>query len=123
MRNIKIILFLLLSSTPVISFSGHVAKDAAIGGGVGGAAGGMIGAEAGGRNGAIIGSAAGAAIGSAILTKASHDKYAKHHDRNDDDHYKYTKYHDSDDDYYRHKYKKHKKYKKCPPGLAMQGKC
>ena len=109
MRYLKFILFLSLSSAPVISFSGHLAKDAAFGGGIGGAAGGMIGAEAGGRNGAIIGSAAGAAIGTAILTKDSHDKYTKHTA--------------TPEIYYRSRYKKYKKNKKCPPGLAMQGRC
>jgi uncharacterized protein YcfJ len=109
MKYLKYILLLSLSSAPTISFSGHLAKDAAIGGGIGGAAGGMIGAEAGGRSGAIIGSAAGAAIGSAILTKDSHDEYTKHPA--------------APEIYYRSRYKKYKKNKKCPPGLAMQGRC
>jgi hypothetical protein len=109
MRYLNFFLFVLLSSAPVISFSGHLTKDAAIGGGIGGAAGGMIGAEAGGRNGAIIGSAAGAAIGTAILTKDSHAKYTKHPA--------------TSEIYYRPRYKNHKKNKNCPPGLAMQGRC
>ena len=109
MRYLKFFLLLSLSLAPVISFPGHVTKDAAIGGGIGGAAGGMIGAEAGGRNGAIIGSAAGAAIGSAVLTKNAHGKYTKHTT--------------TPEIYYRPRYNNYKKNKKCPPGLAMQGRC
>ncbi len=109
MRFLKFILFLSLSSVSSVSFSGHLAKDAALGGELGGAAGGMIGSEAGGRNGAIIGSAAGAAIGAAILTNESHDKYVKHPAT--------TKI------YYRPRYKNYAKTKKCPPGLAKQGRC
>ena len=109
MKYLKLILFLSLSLVPIISFSGQLAKDAAIGGGIGGAAGGIIGAEVGGRNGAIIGSAAGAAIGSTILTKDSHDEYTKHHA--------------TPERYYQPRYKQYKKHKKCPPGLAMQGRC
>lgn len=106
MKYLKFILFLSLSLVPIISFSGHLAKDAALGGGIGGAAGDLIGSEAGGRNGAIIGSAAGATIGTTILTKESHDEYTKHPA--------------TPEIYYRPRYKK---TKKCPPGLAMQDKC
>lgn len=109
MTYFKLFLFLSLSSVSINSFSEQLAKDAAIGGGIGGAAGGLIGAEVGGRNGAIIGSAAGAAIGSAILTKDYNDGY--------------TRYHSEPEIYYKPRYKKYKKNKKCPPGLAMQGRC
>ncbi len=43
--------------------------DAAIGGGLGGAAGAAIGNELGGRDGAIVGSAIGGAAGAAITTR------------------------------------------------------
>ena len=109
MSCLKLFLFLSLSSVSLNSFSGQLARDAAAGGGIGGAAGGLVGSELGGRNGAIIGSAAGAAIGSAITTQDYNDGY-----RN---------YHSAPEIYYEPEYKKYKKNKKCPPGLAMQGRC
>ncbi len=109
MAYLKLFLFLSLSSVSIISFSGQLARDAATGGGIGGAAGGILGTEVGGRNGAIIGSAAGAAIGTAILTQDYNNEDSNHHPR--------------PEKYYQPKYKKYKKNKKCPPGLAMQGRC
>ena len=117
MKFLKVVLFITLSSVSVFAFAGHSSTDAAIGGGLGGALGGFIGSETGGRTGAIVGSAAGAALGSAVTTNDSYhskNKYYNggHHNRVHD--YYYPKH---------KKYNKHKKYKGCPPGLAMQGRC
>lgn len=59
-------LALALITLPVMADSSTV--DAAIGGGLGGAAGAAIGNEVGGRNGAIIGGAIGGAAGAAVAT-------------------------------------------------------
>jgi hypothetical protein len=109
MTYLRFVLFLSFVSVPIISFSGQLAKDAALDGGIGDSANGMIGVETGGRKAALLGSATDAAIGSAILTKDFHKQYARHPA--------------TPDIYYRTKYKIHKKNKKCPPGLAMQGRC
>jgi len=73
--------------------------DAAVGGGLGGAAGAAIGNEIGGRNGAILGGAVGGAGGAAITTDDDdHDHYRGH-----DDHYRGRDF--------------------CPPGQAKKGRC
>lgn len=84
------------------AFADHEADstDAAIGGGLGGAAGAVLGNEVGGRNGAILGGALGAAGGAAITTDDDHgDRH--HYDRHDH----------------------HGRGNFCPPGLAKQGRC
>ena len=107
MKYLKVGLFVSLSAISTILLADNMTRDAVIGGGLGGALGGYIGSETGGGTGAILGSAAGAALGSAVTTSNSpHSGYKKNHG----DHY-------ID---YQPKYKKHKK---CPPGLAMQGRC
>ena len=88
--------------------------DAAIGGGIGGAAGAAIGNEIGGRDGAIIGGALGGAVGVVVNTADSPDYYSPSPE---------PKYQ------YRSKHKKHKKHKKhshyyhCPPGQRKKGGC
>ena len=86
--------------------------DAAIGGGLGGAAGAAVGNQVGGREGAIIGGALGGAGGAAITTSHEDD-----HHRYDDrrDHYRHD-----DRDYRHHDYRGGHG---CPPGLAKQGRC
>ena len=67
--------------------------DAAIGGGIGGAAGAVIGNDVGGRNGAIIGGAIGGAAGAAITTDD------KEHSSRKPEVIRHKQYED-DDDYY-----------------------
>lgn len=107
MKLLRVVLFASFSVAVVSAQAENRSRDAAIGGGLGGALGGYIGSEAGGRTGGIIGSAAGAALGSAITTNTdSYDGSRRRHEQ---------RYND-----YRPRYKHHKK---CPPGLAMQGRC
>lgn len=82
--------------------------DAAIGGGIGGAAGAAIGNEVGGRDGAIIGGAIGGAAGAAVTTgnegassggSHSHDLPRYHHPQPAQPYYH------------------------CPPGQAKKGRC
>ena len=60
-----------LTSTPVMADNSTL--DAAIGGGLGGAAGAAIGNEIGGRDGAIVGGALVGAVGAAVNTHKSND--------------------------------------------------
>jgi hypothetical protein len=60
------LLLAVLCSAPALA--GNQSLDAAIGGGLGGAAGAAIGSELGGRQGAIVGGALGAATGAAVTT-------------------------------------------------------
>lgn len=88
--------------------------DAAIGGGLGGAAGAVVGNQVAGRDGAILGGALGGAGGAAITT--SHDRdhrdHYRHHDRyRHHDHDRYYRHHDD------------RRGHGCPPGLAKQGRC
>ncbi len=107
MKSLKIVLLISCSFAIASVQAENRSRDAAIGGGLGGALGGYIGSETGGKTGGIIGSAAGAALGSAITSNT--DSYSR--SRRDYD----ERYSD-----YRPRYKRHKK---CPPGLAMQGRC
>jgi len=110
MKFLQFLLFLSLPFYSACLSADQLSADAAIGGGLGGALGGFIGAEAGDRNTAILGSAAGAALGSAISTQNHLDTgFRQEH---------LERYID-----YQPQYKKHKPHKKCPPGLAMQGRC
>ncbi len=61
--------FFSLNFVTAIACADSSTLDAAIGGGIGGAAGAAIGNEIGGRDGAIIGGALGGAAGAAISTK------------------------------------------------------
>ena len=81
--------------------------DAAIGGGIGGAAGAAIGNEIGGRDGAIIGGALGGAVGVVVNTADS----PSHYSPAPEPEYRYRSKHK--------KHKKHSYYYHCPPG---QGK-
>jgi len=78
--------------------------DAAIGGGIGGAAGAAIGNEIGGRNGAIVGGALGGAAGAAFNTK-------------EESNYNHVNYYD------RHDYDRPPASRFCPPGQAKKGRC
>lgn len=93
-----------LGAAPV--FAGET-LDAAIGGGLGGAAGAAIGNEVGGRDGAIIGGALGGGVGAAITTDDhDHDRYERPR----------RVYYDDD---YGHRHGGHF----CPPGQAKKGNC
>ena len=81
--------------------------DAAIGGGLGGAAGAAIGNELGGRDGAIIGGALGGAAGTALTTGKTVHPHAAPQRR-------YV-------DYYRGPAGHHHYH--CPPGQAKKGRC
>jgi hypothetical protein len=82
--------------------------DAAIGGGIGGAAGAAIGNEIGGRDGAIIGGALGGGVGAAVAT-------------DDDSHHS-----SSHEQTHHHYYQPAQVYPAsgfCPPGQAKKGRC
>lgn len=81
--------------------------DAAIGGGIGGAAGAAIGNEVGGREGAIVGGAIGGGVGAAVAT--------------DDDKHKSAPR--SSDSHYRPAYGGHPSGYHCPPGQRKKGRC
>lgn len=87
-----------LAATPALALDDDTV-EAAIGGGLGGAAGAAIGNEVGGRDGAIIGGALGGAGGAAIATDDD-----RHHDRRN-----------FDDRRHRGSF--------CPPGQAKKGRC
>lgn len=99
-------LITLLGTAP--AFAGDTV-DAAIGGGLGGAAGAAIGNEVGGRDGAIIGGALGGGVGAAITTDGHDD-----HDRYERPRRVYY-----DDDYGHRRGGGHF----CPPGQAKKGNC
>lgn len=86
------------------AFADSSTWDAAIGGGLGGAAGAAIGNEIGGRDGAIIGGAIGGGVGAAVATDED-----KHHEA------------------WRHRehveYRRQPAYHFCPPGQAKKGRC
>lgn len=79
--------------------------DAAIGGGLGGAAGAAIGNELGGRDGAIIGGAIGGGVGAAVTTP---EEQEKPRDRSPSPHHRAPGGHAG---YF------------CPPGQAKKGRC
>jgi outer membrane lipoprotein SlyB len=83
--------------------------DAAIGGGLGGAAGAAIGNEVGGRNGAIIGGALGGATGAAVTT----DNDSHHSSSNNEEAHHY----------YYHPEREYPASRFCPPGQAKKGRC
>jgi len=87
--------------------------DAAIGGGIGGAAGAAIGNELGGREGAIIGGALGGGVGAAVSTHEEKDYFihASHPEYND------VRYYD------RREYDRPAAYQFCPPGQSKKGRC
>ena len=93
---------LLISSQ---SFAGST-LDAAIGGGLGGAAGAAIGNELGGRQGAILGGALGGATGAAIATD-NHKHKGSYNTGND----------------YRAPAGNHNQGSFCPPGQRKKGRC
>lgn len=92
-----------LMTAPALANHDNDTLDAAIGGGLGGAAGAAIGNEVGGRNGAILGGALGAAGGAAVTTDRYHDHYYGDH-------------------YYGNHFDR-RRGRFCPPGLAKQGRC
>ncbi|GAB3670906.1 glycine zipper domain-containing protein [Salinisphaera aquimarina] len=104
-RTIAAALVAMACSTPALALDNDTV-DAAIGGGLGGAAGAAVGNEIGGRNGAIIGGAVGAAGGAAVTTNDDHDDHRR--------------YRDHDRDYYGRDYG-HGNF--CPPGQAKKGRC
>ncbi|NOQ69033.1 MAG: hypothetical protein GQ573_02855 [Gammaproteobacteria bacterium] len=83
--------------------------DAAIGGGLGGAAGAAIGNELGGREGAILGGALGGATGAAIAT--DNNKHERNYDRS------------SADNNYRAPASSNNQGSFCPPGQRKKGRC
>lgn len=106
MRTASAVLALMLASTPVLA--GSSTWDAAIGGGLGGAAGAAIGNELGGRDGAIIGGAIGGGVGAAVTTPDDQQKPRRT---------------------YREPVPHHTRpgaqpgYRFCPPGQAKKGRC
>ncbi len=80
--------------------------EAAIGGGLGGAAGAAIGNELGGREGAIIGGAIGGGAGAAIATDP--DRQHRQAPRTRVEHHRAPSGHP---------------YRFCPPGQAKKGRC
>lgn len=82
--------------------------DAAIGGGLGGAAGAVIGNELGGRDGAIIGGALGGAAGAAVST----DKHSGRYYALRNIHFRRAPYRGG------HPHEYH-----CPPGQRKKGRC
>jgi len=106
MRRIAVVL-MLLGSIGLVSAveAGDVDGRAVLGGAMGGGLGAAAGSYLGGRGGAIVGSAAGAAVGTAIATE----------EQDDERDVVYVAPSGG-------KWKK-KKYKRCPPGLQMQGRC
>ena len=104
MRILSLVLGMTLT-LPVLADSSTL--DAAIGGGLGGAAGAAIGNEIGGRDGAIIGGAIGGAAGTAIATDPDVSvgrPVVKTHEH-----------------YYRQPVAH--PYYHCPPGQAKKGRC
>jgi outer membrane lipoprotein SlyB len=82
--------------------------DAAIGGGIGGAAGAAIGNEVGGRDGAIIGGALGGGVGAALNT----EEESHHADGHENVYYRRSQpVHEYPASHF------------CPPGQAKKGRC
>ena len=96
---------LLISSQ---SFAGST-LDAAIGGGLGGAAGAAIGNELGGREGAILGGALGGATGAAIAT--DNNKHEQNYNKS------------SVSANYRAPASSNNQGSFCPPGQRKKGRC
>ena len=93
----------------VLCFSAAIADsstwDAAIGGGLGGAAGAAIGNEIGGRDGAIIGGAIGGGVGAAVATDRENPR-------------------ETTSPYRGHmEYGRQPTHHFCPPGQAKKGRC
>lgn len=105
MKAFPIVLGLLLGPSIVLADSSTL--DAAIGGGLGGAAGAAIGNELGGRDGAIIGGAIGGGVGAAVATDDDHHKEGYKH--REGANYRYPTRQPS--------------YHFCPPGQAKKGRC
>jgi len=107
--------YLIMAAGLVISqaYADSSTLDAAIGGGIGGAAGAAIGNEIGGRDGAIIGGALGGGVGAAVST--SEEKHyivpVANPGHND------IRYYD------RFEYDRPPAYRFCPPGQAKKGRC
>lgn len=106
MNTLSAVLGLLLASTTAVADSSTL--DAAIGGGLGGAAGAAIGNELGGRDGAIIGGAIGGGVGAAVTTPDDDSKARK------------VNYEPAYRSYGPHG---HPTYRFCPPGQAKKGRC
>ena len=102
MRTVCSLLGIVLASCSVLADSST--WDAAIGGGIGGAAGAAIGNELGGRDGAIIGGAAGGALGAVMNT----DDERRHKDPPSPPRYEYSQPSSG-----------HPHYRFCPPGQAL----
>ena len=99
----------MLITTPAMADS-NSDLDAAIGGGLGGAAGAVIGNEMGGRDGAIIGGAIGGATGTAVTTNKDSQRQHKSDIRLEDSHTRIKLGPDQGSSF-------------CPPGLAKKGRC
>jgi hypothetical protein len=106
MKEFPLAIGLVLATS--ITLADNSTLDAAIGGGLGGAAGAAIGNELGGRDGAIIGGAIGGGVGAAVTTA-------------DDHHKKSPERHEAVK--YRHYPEKQPSYRFCPPGQAKKGRC
>jgi len=106
MKAFPFVLGLALGSS--IAHADNSTLDAAIGGGLGGAAGAAIGNELGGRDGAIIGGAIGGGVGAAVTTgSGNYKKSSRHHEAVEYHHYPERK----------------PNYRFCPPGQAKKGRC
>jgi len=107
--------YLIMAAGLVLSeaYADSSTLDAAIGGGIGGAAGAAIGNEVGGREGAIIGGALGGGVGAAISTDEEESYLVPvsnpvHRD---------IRYYD------RFEYDRPPASGFCPPGQAKKGRC
>jgi len=103
----------LVLSTALVTFGAYgdsSTLDAAIGGGIGGAAGAAIGNEIGGREGAIVGGGLGGAVGVAVNTKDD----SRHHSSLPLLKPEYQ---------YRPNYRGHPHDYHCPPGQRKKGRC
>lgn len=96
--------------------AGDSTLDAAIGGGLGGAAGAAIGNELGGREGAIVGGALGAGVGAAVTTDS--DGHHHHAPRASYPRYDHDHYYDD-----RPRARRYHSQQFCPPGQAKKGRC
>ena len=106
MNVFPFVLGLVLGSSSV--HADNSTLDAAIGGGLGGAAGAAIGNELGGRDGAIIGGAIGGGVGAAVTTGADSPKKSSSHRET----VEYHRYPESEPSYHF-----------CPQGQAKKGRC
>ena len=106
MKTLSVFAGLMLASSCTLADSSTL--DAAIGGGLGGAAGAAIGNELGGREGAIVGGAIGGGVGAAVTTSNSSREAELRH-RESETHRDYRDTQRSDHF--------------CPPGQAKKGRC